>query len=419
VQIRISPLSQLSRDAKLLTAASAIAAVSFYGIYQLLKVLYVLRLGYGSEYVGIFNATSAFTYMIAGLPSGALGSRYGARRMMLLGGIGTVIGMALLPLTASMSSTLRDAWPIFSQVVLIAGWSMFNVNLVPALMASTSESNRNSTFAVSNAIRGLGTFLGTLVGGLLPATFARVLGLTLDIPAPYAAAIWVGAALGVIALVPLGLARPTGSAARVGPSEPRGAFPLLPIALMFGYVYLNHGGWATCQGFCSAYMDTELHMPTATIGIITAAGQFLAILTPLVAPRLAARRGNSWTLQAGSLGLAVSLLPLALIPTWTAAGLGRLGVSVVFGIWMPAIQVLQMELVASQWRSLAYGSTSMAMGMGFGSMSLAGGYIIASSGYETLFLIGAGLCTAAAAWMWGVRKSPAVGVARTESQAQG
>jgi MFS family permease len=58
-----------------------------------------------------------------------------------------------------------------------------------------------------------------------------------------------------------------------------------------------------------------------------------------------------------------------------------------------------MELVDSQWRSLAYGAVSMAMGLGFGSTSLAGGYVIARAGYRTLFLLGVGLSMAGAVLM--------------------
>jgi predicted MFS family arabinose efflux permease len=109
-----------------------------------------------------------------------------------------------------------------------------------------------------------------------------------------------------------------------------------------------------------------------------------------------------------TLGMAVSLVPLALIPHWAAAGLGRLGIVVLSAIWMPALQVFQMELVDPRWRSLAYGAVSMAMGLGFGSVSLAGGYLIAAQGYRTLFLIGVGLSTAGAALMWRVLKRPAL-----------
>jgi predicted MFS family arabinose efflux permease len=51
-----------------------------------------------------------------------------------------------------------------------------------------------------------------------------------------------------------------------------------------------------------------------------------------------------------------------------------------------------MELVDERWRSLAYGAVSMAMGLGYGSTSLAGGYIISWWGYRRLFSIGIALC---------------------------
>ena len=49
--------SRLERDAKLLIVVSGTAAIGYFGIQMLLKVLYILRLGHGPEYVGAFKAT--------------------------------------------------------------------------------------------------------------------------------------------------------------------------------------------------------------------------------------------------------------------------------------------------------------------------------------------------------------------------
>ena len=84
------------------------------------------------------------------------------------------------------------------------------------------------------------------------------------------------------------------------------------------------------------------------------------------------------------------------------AAVGRLGVLALLAMWMPALHVYQMELIETRWRSLAYGAVSMAMGLSFGSASLAGGHIIAAAGYRTLFLLGAGLSTAGAVLMWAI-----------------
>ena len=397
-------MSQFNRDAKLLIAASGIFAVSFFGILILLKALYVLRLGHGPEYVGLFGATAALTYMGMSLPSGALGRRFGMRRVMLAGGLVTVAGMAILPLTEFLPARVQNLWPIASQIVATGGWSMLNVNLVPALMATTTARNRNNAYALNGALKSLGTFLGTVSGGMLPGLFAKVLHQTLADPMPYACALWVGAALGLLGLVPLILIGQVGQATRKEQTKARGPFPVLPVALMIAYVFLRHGGWATAQAFFNPYVDTVLRLPASSIGLIVGAGQFVAILASLLTPRLAARRSNGWTLTVTTVGMAISLVPLALIPHWAAAGLARLGTLVLSAIWMPAMQVFQMELVDSQWRSLAYGAVSMGMGFSFGCVSLLGGRVISTAGYRSLFALGVGSSLAGAVLMWGISR---------------
>lgn len=406
MRIRLNRLGQFSRDAWLLVIVCGLSAVSFFGIQMLLKVLYILRLGHGTEYVGIFNASSALVYMGMGLPSGMLGSRWGASRTMLIGSIMAVFGMAALPMTEYMPSWAWSAWPIVSQVILTVGWSMFDVNLVPALSATTTLQNRSRAFALSGVLRGMGMLLGTLLGGALPGLFAGMLGQTLNTAAPYRFSLGVGAVLGLIVFVPLSMIGQVKSGLTREQSTAQGSFPLLPVGLMVAYIYLRNAGWAAGQAFCGAYMDSVLALPTWGIGLLTALGQAASIVTPLLVPRLAARRSNGWTLMMASVGTALSLLPLAMIRHWAAAGLGQFGIVVLSAIWLPALQVFQVELVDSKWRSLAYGAASMAMGLGFGSTSLAGGYIIAAWGYSTLFYIGVGLSIAGAIMMWVILKSP-------------
>ena len=154
----------------------AIFAIGVYGIYGLLRVLYILRLGHGPEYVGLFSAASALTFTVMGLPSGVLGNRFGVRNVMLIGGGITVVGMVILPLVEFIPVWAQDVWPIASQVFRAAGWSMFTVNFVPALMASTTARNRTSVYALSSALRGFGTFAGTVSGDCCRASSPMSLG---------------------------------------------------------------------------------------------------------------------------------------------------------------------------------------------------------------------------------------------------
>ena len=407
--IRRLSVPSFGRETKLLIAAAGLFALCFYGMQQLLKVLYLLRLGHGPEYVGLFGAAGAFAYMGMGVPSGALGNRFGTRRVMLVGGAITVVCTAILPLVEIVPSWAQYSWPVVTQVILVAGWSMFNVNLVPALVATTGARQYSSALATNSALRGLGTFVGTVTGGLLPGLFAGLLGQTIDATAPYRLGLWFSAALGVTALVPLYLVGQVKRTSADRQAASRGPFPLLLMVLVMLHVYLSHGGWAACQAFCSAYMDIELNLSPSSIGLITGAGQFVAMLAPLLTPRLAARLGNGWLLLLTSVGIAVSLLPLGLIPNWAGAGLGRLGVLSLSAIWLTALQVFQMDLVRSEWHALAYGALSTAMGLSFGSVSLAGGYIIAAASYNTLFLLGSGVSLAGVVFIWPLVRRPGLG----------
>ena len=403
---RFAP-SPFNRDTRLLMAVSGLISVSFFGIQMLLKVLYVLRLGRGPEYVGWFLAASSLGFMGMGIPSGALGNRYGPRAVMLVGGAIVVIGMAMLPLAESMPAWGDAAWLIVSQVVLTVGWSLMTVNLVPALAAVTTEQNRNSAFSMNAVLQGAGTFVGTLVGGMLPGLFANLLGESLDAPAPYRLSLWVGAVLALAAVLPLGFMRHIAPDTHTEQAKERGPFPFWPIATVIAYVYLRHAGWATSQAFFNAYLDADLRLPASSIGLIGGAGQFLAILAPLLNPRLATRRSNGWTLIVTTLGVAASLVPLALVRHWAAAGLGRLICVVASAVWLPALQAFHMERVDPQWRSLAYGAVAMGMGLGFSSTSLVGGYVIAARGYRTLFTMGIFVTLASAALLWGIlRRAP-------------
>ena len=406
MQAKFFRMPNLGRDVHLLNAVLGMFAVSFFGIQALIKVLYILRLGYGLEYVGLFSSISAFSFMAMSLPSGLAGSRFGPRKTMIAGGLLTVTGMALLPMVELVPVWAKDAWPILSQFVGTGGWAFFSVNTVPTLMAATTPQSRSSAFAWNSMFRGLGTLLGTIVGGLLPGLFAVILGQSLTEPGPYRYALWIGVILGMLSMIPLSQIRPVQRLKAEEEAQEKGVFPILPVAVVVIFVLFSHGGRATCQAFCNPFMDTDLHLSPASIGFITGLGQFVAVLAPLLSPRLVKRFSNVRILMLANLGAAISLIPLALIPHWTTVALGRLGVLALSALWLPVLQVFQMELVGSRWRSLAYSVVSMAMALSFGSISLIGGFIAANWGYQRLFLIGAASYLAGALWMWGMQKLP-------------
>lgn len=399
------------RDVNLLLIATGLLAVSFFGIQTFLKILYILRLGYGPVFLGLFNAAGAVSYMAMSLPGGALGDRLGATRTMLIGAVVTTVGMAMLPLTEAVPTFAHYYWPVFSQMIVAGGYALFSINLVPALMGLTSDENRNRAYAMSSTLRSLGTFLGTISAGLLPGFVAALIGSTLDSPAPYRLALWLTPVMTLLALIPLLYISEAEQLEKQQEDIVPGSFPMLPVGLLILFVCFSQAAGATCHSFCNAYMDMELHLAPATIGLISGVGQFAAIFAPMLLPMLARRRGNGWTLMMSTVGSAASMIPLILIPQWISAAVGQFGTLALSAVRMPALQVYQMEMIERRWRALAYGAVSTAMGLSFAIVSFSGGQIIATWGYASLFVIGVSFSLVGAMIMWGMLKRPTLMVA--------
>jgi len=155
------------------------------------------------------------------------------------------------------------------------------------------------------------------------------------------------------------------------------------------------------------YLDSELLVSTARIGLLLALGRLLGIPAALATGPLTARYGNRGVVIGASLGTALSILPIALVPHWGAAGLSLIGVLGLSGIRYPASIVYFLELVPPAQRATVSGLTEMAAGICFTAMTFGGGYMIAAFGYRSLFLLGAALTGMSALVFWRSFRIPA------------
>jgi len=395
-------VKRFSRDVWLLGLAVALLTGGNLGMMQLLKVMYVLRLGFGPESIGALFAAGALSFSISSLPGAALGGRWGPRRALFLGGAINVFGLAMFPFTESVPMAWRSVWPVLVQLVSSCGWSLLMVNVVTLMCAVTSTENRKGAYALKEACGGLGMFLGTLIGGMLPAIFARPLGLTLDHPAPYRYGLVVAVILALLGIIPLLFVRSAPPAPRIG-RQARGRLdmaPLLALAPLIVAGFMNNGAVASCKAFAYAYMDREFLIPTSVVGVISSVGMGLGVFGALSSSRLARGRGSGHVMIIASAALAGALLMMGAIAHPAMAALGTIAQFLLSALFVPAYQVLQMETAEPEWRWLVAGACNMGMSLGFGTISLGGGYIVAAAGYRRVFLVGLLFAVASAVVMW-------------------
>jgi predicted MFS family arabinose efflux permease len=157
---------------------------------------------------------------------------------------------------------------------------------------------------------------------------------------------------------------------------------------------------AALTTFFNVYLDSELLLPTAQIGAIIACARLLGVPAALATSALTARFGNRAVVIGASIGTALSILPVALIPHWGAAGLSFVGVVGLSWIRYAASTVYFLELVPPSRRATVSGVTEMAAGITFTVLTFGGGYAIALFGYRSLFLAGAVLTGISALVFW-------------------
>ena len=107
------------------------------GIYSVLFNLYLLRLGYGPEFVGLINSAGLLIFALVSLPAGVIGGRWGSRRTMITGLGLMLLGCSVLPLAEFSPAGWQAGWLLTSYVVIFLGLSLYFVNTAPFLMSNT------------------------------------------------------------------------------------------------------------------------------------------------------------------------------------------------------------------------------------------------------------------------------------------
>jgi predicted MFS family arabinose efflux permease len=268
-------------------------------------------------------------------------------------------------------------------------------------------------------------FIGSLVGGILPGVSASLLDLPAESAITFALPLWLVSLAYLASMLVLMRTSPTGeseaemelaveSGASTNPA--RGAssdpMPWALLAVVALIMALRFGGRGTIITFSNVYLDDALGVPAALIGALAATAQLVAVPAALAAPLFVARFGSVRTIFWGGLGIALGSLPLALIPTWPAAGVGLVTSATFFSITIGPLRLFNQEIVTPRWRATMASAFMMGAGLAFAISSLIGGYLIATFGYQTLFLIGISLSFLAALLFWAYFRRPRGEMAR-------
>ena len=370
------------------------------GVFNVLLNLYLLRLDYGTEFIGLVNAAGLLTFGCASLPAGILGARHSNTMLMKAGGGLSVAGGLLLPQVELLPAGAREAGFVICIAAMMAGFSFFFVNSAPYLINVVAPEHKNLAFSLNTAHWALAGFAGSLIGGLLPGLIAEFSATTLNEPAPYRATLTFAAVIMGLSLLLLLLRirplavdvppEPAGADAAAAPRRVIWTAPFISLVVIMTVIRVFQvSGSATALVYFNVYMDQKLAIATVVIGAIAALGRLTGVPTALLTPLLAKRMGLTNVVLLSSLLTSLCLLPMALIEHWLAAAFSFVAAMAVMSIRFTAMTVYILELVPKFQQSIMAGSAEMAAGLSFAMLSFGGGILLSVFGFQEFFLLGA------------------------------
>jgi MFS family permease len=407
--------SLFRRDMRLLLLCTASMWLAL-GVYSVVFNLFLVRLGYDTSFVGLTRAVGSLAFAGSGLVAGLLGQRFGPRTALMAGVGVAALAYGLIGAAELAPIHWRFAWLLVSNALGWIGYAIFFVNSGPWMMQITTTAERNHAFSVSATLQPLMGFGGGLLGGLLPGVLSRALGLTEQFSAPYGYALWAAAVItwvGIPALWRTGKAKASQVRATVRDAA---AAPLRIIGFLALFALFRGAGEHAVHAFFNVYLDLELGISTAQIGVLFAIAQLVAVPGALAYPGLADRWGVFRTVVFGVVGISVALLPLILVPHWAPAALGFAGVFAVAAIVNTALAVYSQSVVSAGWRSVISGALSTASGLGIAVSSVGGGIMIGTLGYRPFFGVSAALTLMGVLIFWSYFRVPRGEFAHEEAE---
>jgi predicted MFS family arabinose efflux permease len=256
-------------------------------------------------------------------------------------------------------------------------------------MAVTGDRERRHAFAAFSAILPAMAFVGSLVGGVLPGLLAGWYDLSLDQPAPYRLALWLGPILTCGAVWILSGADP-GQVTRQDTQQLSATRAPLALLVFFGLVaFLGAVGEGAVRTFFNVYLDTALGVTPAAIGTIMGVAQLLPLLAAFAVPILVARWGAGYTLAVGFLGTSLFLVPLAALPLVWVAAVAYMGVIAMITVSSTGRDMFGQEIVIPRWRTSSQGVAMIGLALGWSLAGIGGGALIKASGFGALYFAGA------------------------------
>lgn len=421
---------RFQRNARLYLISNALSGVTL-GIIQVLYNLYLVSLGYKTDFVGLVLFMATVGACVGIFPAGLCIDRFGGKAILIWSSV--VIGVA------GAGQFLFRQPPFLLASSLIAGMAGAFVLVVnaPFLTQNSSEEERSLLFSFNIVVSLATLVLGEIIGGALPVwlranewfmegwpSWLEAILVSQPEARAYQLSLLLAGIIAVPSFIPLFLLsndrerraryieeqrarervswrkqmegvvqRWRGSSIKELVSSP--VVVLIAVQAMIGF------GAGLFIPYFNLYFVRHLGASPALFGTIDGGANALNAILTLVAPLFVLRMGRVNTIVVTRLASVPVLLVIGLVtflPLLVPLYLLRQGL---MDMGNGVFQAYSMEAVRRKHRGVANSTYQAAFYVANGLATPLGGFLIAKSGYITVFLSAVVIYTLAITLLWG------------------
>lgn len=377
----ISRIRHFSHNARAYVAYYFLLSVHL-GIYGVIFNLYILRLGFKEDLLGLMLAIVFISTGLAAVPAAFLCDRIGRKNTLLFSVLVTSSALLLLYTITSLD------WLLALSAIYGIGTAFYTVAGSPFLMENSTSDERMHLFSVNSAMSQAAYIVGCMAGGALPGLLS-VAGVDAASPEVYRYTLFLSLVVIALSAIPILFMREPGKRAR-----PAKRFAVLgstatspkvqKLIVVNGLIGIGAG---MIVPFFNVYFHSLLSATTSQIGLIFSAGEMVMVVGLMVIPLIVGRYGKVKTIALTELASIPFLIMLAFMTNIFVAAFAYIMRMTLMNMANPAINSFNMELVPDEQRATVSSLTSMAWYLCQSLSAYLSGIMMAGSNYVLPFMI--------------------------------
>jgi MFS family permease len=329
-------LEEFDRDLRLLLA-SMIPHRVVMGFLEVMRVIYLYLIGLSAVQIGLITTVGTLASALESVVSGSLSDKYGRKPFLVIGGVFSVIRLALYALS-------KDFWvlALAQGIGALGEGAGAGQPLVSGYITDrTRVEHRAKVFTVIAISNALSTTLGSIMAGL-PALFQLYTGLDeVDSNIPL---FWIGAVLNAVSLVFVVMMGEAPRGARAESLEDAPPISWGDLA-KFSFVRATDGlGMGLVTSLLPLYFYLRFGVGAESLAPVYAVARFLPVFAYALVPLMVGRLGNVRCLLIMRVLTGVIIALFAFSPNYLIGSLLFIVYRVLFEVAMPVRQSFATEL---------------------------------------------------------------------------